>query len=65
MTAIKATLKAAMQQVDSHLPLQISVMQYRESLEEQGLLNINEIERKVANPRKQHVYCLFRILQRH
>jgi cell fate (sporulation/competence/biofilm development) regulator YlbF (YheA/YmcA/DUF963 family) len=54
-----------MQLVDSHLPPQISVMQYRESLEEQDLRNINEIERKVANPLKQHVYCLFRILHRH
>jgi U2-associated protein SR140 len=27
-------------------------MQYRESLEEQGLRNVNEIERKVANHRR-------------
>uniref|UniRef100_A0A0A9CSA9 CWF21 domain-containing protein n=1 Tax=Arundo donax TaxID=35708 RepID=A0A0A9CSA9_ARUDO len=33
--------------------IEISVMQYRESLEEQGLRNIDEIERKVANHRRR------------
>ncbi|TVU32838.1 hypothetical protein EJB05_24597 [Eragrostis curvula] len=33
--------------------IEISVMQYRESLEEQGLRNVDEIERKVASHRRR------------
>ena len=33
--------------------IEISVMQYRESLEEQGLRNMDEIERKVASHRRR------------
>ena len=33
--------------------IEISVMQYRESLEEQGLRNLDEIERKVASHRRR------------
>jgi hypothetical protein len=32
--------------------IEISVMQYRESLEEQGIRNMDEIERKVASHRR-------------
>ena len=33
--------------------IEISVMQYRESLEEQGLRDLDEIERKVASHRRR------------